>query len=169
VSTAVLAIAPATPDDVEAIMACERRPGYEDTVGRWSREEHLAGMADASHRYFVGRDASGLVAGFVILQQIGVPADIVLIRRVAMAEQGRGHGSALLGHALAHIFDELQANRAWLRVWPHNPRGIALYSKLGMREDGVSEVERDGAPALMTVMAIDAEGYRARHQRSMSP
>jgi RimJ/RimL family protein N-acetyltransferase len=169
VSRTALAIALATPADVEAIMACERRPGYEDTVGRWSREEHLAGMLDPSHRYFVGRDEAGTVAGFVILQQIGDPVDAVLVRRVAMAEQGRGHGSALLGYALAHIFDDLHANRAWLRVWPHNPRGIALYSKLGMREDGVSEVQRDGAPALMTVMAIDAEGYRARHQRSMTP
>lgn len=168
-SSVALAIAPATPADVDAIMACERRPGYEDTVGRWSREEHLAGMADASYRYFVGRDATGPIAGFVILQQIGVPAEAVLVRRVAMAEQGRGHGSALLGHALAYIFNDLGASRAWLRVWPHNPRGIALYSKLGMREDGVSEVERNGAPALMTIMSIDAAAYRARNPGSMSP
>jgi ribosomal protein S18 acetylase RimI-like enzyme len=159
----LLAIAPATPADVDAIMACERRPGYEDTVGRWTREEHLAGMDDASHRYLVGRDADGAVAGFVILQQIGVPADAVLIRRIAMAKQGQGHGSALLAHALSLIFDELRADKAWLRVWPHNPRGIALYRKLGLKEDGVSEVERDGAPALMTVMSIGAGDYRNRN------
>jgi ribosomal protein S18 acetylase RimI-like enzyme len=167
VSAAVLAIAAAVPTDVEAIMACERRPGYEDTVGRWSREEHLAGIADPTHRYFVGRDAQDAVAGFVMLQEIDAPAGSVLVRRVAVAEQGRGHGAALLSHALAVIFEEFHAKRARLYVWPHNPRGIALYSKLGMREDGVSKDERDGVR--MTIMAIDAETYQARKQRSASP
>lgn len=148
-------------------MACERQPGYEDTVGRWSREHHLAGMADATHRYFVGRDARGHVAGFVMLQKIGLPADAVLIRRIATIEQGRGHGTVLLAHALAVIFVELRAQRAYLYVWPHNPRGIALYSKLGMREDGVSEDERDGVR--MTIMAIDAETYQAWKPRSTRP
>ena len=164
-----LAIRPATEADIEAIMACERRPDYEDTVGRWNREEHLAGLADASHLYLVGQDDAGTIAGFVMLQQIRRPADAILVRRVAMAEQGLGYGSALLAHALAVIFTEFEANRAWLRVWPHNQRGIALYSKLGMREDGVSEVQRDGAPAFMTIMSIDADSYRAATRRSTSP
>ncbi len=146
-------------------MACERQPGYEQTVGRWSRDEHLAGMADETHRYFVGRDARGQVTGFVMLQEVGAPAGSVLVRRVATIEQGRGYGMALLSHALAVIFGELDAKRARLYVWPHNTRGVALYSKLGMREDGVSEDERDGVR--MIIMAIDAETFRKR--RSESP
>jgi len=166
-STAPLAIVPATPSDIDAIMACERRPGYEDTVGRWSREEHLAGMADPGHRYFVGRDGDQEVSGFVMLQEITTPAETVLIRRIATAEQGRGHGTALLSHALAVIFEELRGHRAKLYVWPHNARGIALYSKLGMREDGVSKDERDGVR--MTIMSIDAERWHARNPRSTTP
>ena len=148
-------------------MACERQPGYEDTVGRWSREEHLAGMRDATHRYFVGRDAQGHVAGFIMLQKICVPADAVLIRRIATIEQGRGLGTALLAHALAVIFIELCAKKAYLYVWPHNSRGIALYSKLGMREDGVGDNDRNGIR--MTIMAIDAETYQAWKPRSTCP
>jgi ribosomal protein S18 acetylase RimI-like enzyme len=165
VSAAVLTIAAGVPADIEAIMACERQPGYDDTVGRWSREGHLAGMLDPTHRYFVGRDGQANIAGFVMLQKIGLPADAVLVRRIATIEQGCGHGTALLAHALAFIFGNLRARTAYLHVWPHNARGIALYSKLGMREDGVSENERDGVR--MTIMAIDAESYR-KH-RSASP
>lgn len=166
-STDALEIAPATPADVDAIMACERRPGYEHTVGRWSREEHLAGMADETHRYFVARDAQSEIVGFVMLQEVGTQAETILVRRISVAEQGRGHGTALLSHALAVIFEDLRAKRARLYVWPHNTRGVALYSKLGMREDGVSEDERDGVR--MTIMAIDAETHQARKQRSESP
>ena len=166
-SLAGLAIAEAVPADVEAIMACERQPGYEDTVGRWSREEHLAGMADATHRYFIRRDAQGNVGRFVMLQKIDVPAESVLIRRIATIKQGLGHGTALLAHALDFIFGKLRANKAYLYVWPHNARGIALYSKLGMRDDGVSNDERDGVR--MTIMAITAETYHAWKPRSACP
>ncbi len=160
---AVPVIAQATPADIDAIMACERRPGYEATVGRWSREEHLAGLIDPTHRYFVGRAAGGDIVGFVMLQDVAEPAEAVLIRRIATMAQGRGYGSALLAHALDTIFGALAASRAWLRVWPHNARGVALYSKLGLREDGLSEVQREGRTAFMTVMSIDADSYRARN------
>ena len=30
----------ATPDDIPAIMAIERTPGFEDFVGRWTHEQH---------------------------------------------------------------------------------------------------------------------------------
>lgn len=160
-------IADAVPTDVPAIMACERQPGYEDTVGRWSHEEHLAGLAEATHRYFVGRDAEGHVAGFIMLQKITIPADAVLIRRIAAIRQGCGYGTALLAHALDFIFGELCAKKAFLYVWPHNARGIALYSKFHMRDDGVSNDERDGVR--MTIMATTAETYKAWKPRSIRP
>jgi GNAT superfamily N-acetyltransferase len=111
VSLTGLAIADAVPADVEAIMACERQPGYEDTVGRWSREEHLAGLADATHRYFISRDAQGNPGGFVMLQKIDVPAESVLIRRIATIKQGQGHGAALLAHALDFILENCAPRR----------------------------------------------------------
>lgn len=168
-ATATISLRPATHDDVDAIMACERQPGYDDTVGRWSREEHLAALAEPSHRYIVALDSHNAVIGFVILQEIAPAASAVLVRRIAALSQGRGHGRALLDHALALIFDELGAAKAWLRVWPHNARGMALYTKLGMREDGLSEVQRNGAPAVMTIMSIDAARYRDRKPRSETP
>jgi diamine N-acetyltransferase len=156
----------ATLADVEDLMACERQPGYEETVGRWSREEHLAGLVDASHRYFVAQDQDGAISGFVMLQEVGSPTGAVLVRRIAVMEQGCGFGRRLLEHALATIFSELGASKAWLKVWPHNRRGLALYASLGMREEGRT-VPRDETRGPMLIMAIDAEAYRKR--RSSSP
>ncbi len=154
-------IVPATPADIDAIMACERRPGYEATVGRWSREEHLAGMADPTHRYFVARRADGAIAGFIMLQDVAIEADSVLVRRIAVAEQRRGHGRQLLGHALHVIFDELGARSARLGVRAYNASGIALYSSFGMREESRREEQGHGSAAITVMtMTMSAETYR---------
>lgn len=154
-------VVPATPADIDAIMACERRPGYEATVGRWSREQHLAGMADPTHRYFVARRPGGAIAGFVMLQDVGIETGSLLVRRIAVAEQRSGHGRQLLGHALHVIFDELGARSAWLGVRAHNASGIALYSSFGMREESRrEEPEPSGEAVTVITMAMNAETYR---------
>ena len=154
-------VVPATPADIDAIMACERRPGYEATVGRWNREEHLAGMADPTHRYFIARRADGAIAGFVMLQDVAIAADSILVRRIAVAEQRRGHGRQLLGHALHVIFDELGARSARLGVRAYNTSGIALYSSLGMREESRREEHGHGSEAVTVMtMTMSAETYR---------
>lgn len=154
-------VVPATPADIDAIMACERRPGYEATVGRWSRDEHLAGMADPTHRYFVARGPDGAIAGFVMLQDVAAKADSIVVRRIAVAEQRRGHGQKLLGHALHVIFDELRARSARLGVRAHNANGIALYSSLGMREESRREEQGHSAEAVTVItMTMSAETYR---------
>ncbi len=154
-------VVPATPADIDAIMACERRPGYEATVGRWSREQHLAGLADPTHRYFVARRPDGAIAGFVMLQDVAIEADSILVRRIAVAEQRRGHGRQLLGHALHVIFDELGAHSARLGVRAHNANGIALYSSLGMREESRREERGHSDEAVSVItMTMSAESYR---------
>jgi diamine N-acetyltransferase len=161
VSLGTSMIVPATPADIDAIMACERRPGYEATVGRWSREEHLAGMADPTHRYFVARRADGAIAGFIMLQDVAIEADSILVRRIAVAEQRRGHGRQLLGHALHVIFDELGARSARLGVRAYNASGIALYSSFGMREESRREEQGHGSAAITVMtMTMSAETYR---------
>jgi len=46
-------IRPAARTDLDAVMACEREPGYEALVVRWTREQHAMGMADPTHRYLL--------------------------------------------------------------------------------------------------------------------
>jgi ribosomal protein S18 acetylase RimI-like enzyme len=150
-----VAIRTGLPSDVDAIMTCERRPGYDGLVGRSERDEHLAQMA-ADCRYLV-LEREGRLAGFLVMRDIGAPEG-VLIRRLAVMEQGRGDGRRLLEHALHAAFGEFGARRAWLRVWPHNESARALYESVGFRACGVYQVVRDGAPAFMTKMALEAPG-----------
>ena len=58
----------ATSRDIDAILACERQPGYEDLVGRWTREQHAAAIADPTHRYLIAVEQDGSAAGYLMLQ-----------------------------------------------------------------------------------------------------
>jgi ribosomal protein S18 acetylase RimI-like enzyme len=152
----------ATSGDIDAILACERQPGYEDLVGRWSREQHAAGIADSSHRYLIAVERDGAVAGYLMLQRAVPRSESVLIKRMAVMRPGGGVGRVLMERALAIAFDELAARKVTLTVRPHNARGVALYRRAGLMDDGTEEVLRNSQPAFNTVMSMDADTYRSR-------
>jgi len=152
----------ATLNDVDAIIACERQPGYEDLVGRWTREQHAAGLADPIHRYLVAVGADTQVTGYLMLQGVCPSPESVLIKRIAVMRPGEGVGRALMERAFAIVFDELGAGKVTLTVRPHNERGVALYRRVGLTPEGVEEVLRNGEPAFNTVMSMSADTYRSR-------
>lgn len=155
-------IRPATLNDIDAIMACERQPGYEDLVGRWTHEQHATGIADPTHRYLVAVGDDGIISGYVMLQGVKTSPESVLIKRIAVMRPGGGVGRALIECALSVVFDELAAKSVTLTVRPHNERGVALYRRIGLTNDGVEEVLRNGKPAFNTVMSMNAYTYRNR-------
>ena len=152
----------ATSGDIDAILACERQPGFEDLVGRWTREQHAAGIADPTHRYLIAVEQDGTVTGYLMLQRATRLSESVLIKRIAVMRPGGGIGRALMERAFTIAFDELSAHKVTLTVRPHNERGVAFYSRVGLTGDGIEEVLRNGQPAFNTVMSMDADTYRSR-------
>jgi diamine N-acetyltransferase len=152
----------ATSDDIDAVLACERQPGYENLVGRWTREQHAAGIADPTHRYLIAVEQDGTVTGYAMLQRAIPQSESVLVKRIAVMRPGGGIGRALMERAFAIVFDELAARKVTLTVRPHNERGVAFYSRVGLTDNGVEEVLRNGQPAFNTVMSMDADTYRRR-------
>jgi RimJ/RimL family protein N-acetyltransferase len=109
---------------ISFIMASERRPGYEALVGRWDEARHGAALADGRHAYFVGRQVesggTGAPVGFAILRDWHSPEKVTLLKRIAVTHPGRGHGRALLSKVVAKVFEETDAWRLWLGVFPEN-------------------------------------------------
>ena len=68
----VYSLGPAAPEDIPAIMAIERLPGYDALVGRWEADKHRAEMADPANLYFALREA-GALAGFAIVLGLDDP------------------------------------------------------------------------------------------------
>ena len=54
-----------------------------------------------------------------------------------MTEKGAGFGEEAMNAIIRFAFEEQNANRFWLDVYPDNHVGIKLYEKLGLHRDGV--------------------------------
>lgn len=148
----------ATPDDLDFILEQESRADFADYLYRWPRDRHLAALEDPDHRILLAENATGPL-GYVILSGLTTPERSIELRRIAVAEPGRGLGKALLREVIRLAFQELKAERLWLDVFADNPRARATYRKVGFVEDGV-EHESEQRPVPLVVMSIAVDDYR---------
>jgi RimJ/RimL family protein N-acetyltransferase len=144
-------------DDLPAVMAIERTPGFERYVGRSAEGEHRAMMASANFRYLVGEKSDGTLAAFAILRDLEDPHGNVYLKRVAVARPEEGLGFAFLHRVAGWVFARPAAHRFWLDCFAHNARAQRVYEKLGFTRDGVlRQAYRapDGARVDLTMMAL---------------
>ena len=119
------------------VMATERTAGFADLVGRWDEAQHRAALADGRHAYFIGRDGAEPI-GFVILRDWASPERVTLVKRIAVASPGRGHGRALLKGVVDAVFEQTDAWRLWLGVFPDNMRARRAYEAVGFQAEGIA-------------------------------
>jgi RimJ/RimL family protein N-acetyltransferase len=153
----------ASADDLGAIMAIERTPGFELWVGRSSAGEHRAMMA-AGHAYLVG-EASGAIVAFAILRDLDDPHGNLYLKRVAVAPTDAGVGGAFLALVTAWVFSRDRVHRFWLDCFAHNARAQRVYEKLGFTRDGVlreAYLGADGVRRDLTLMALTRPQWAAR-------
>jgi diamine N-acetyltransferase len=134
--SATIILRDAKPQDIPFIMACERRPGYDQFVGRWPEEKHLAAMADAAFHYFLGCEGAE-PRGFAIVHQSWLHPQNLYLKRIAMHDADRGHGRAFLSALHDWIFANTDTHRFWLEVAESNARGEHLYESLGFMKEGI--------------------------------
>ncbi len=132
----VFAIDLATPDDIPAIMAIERLPGYDMLVGRWEEAQHREEMARPSTRYFALREA-GALAGFAIVLGLDDANARAHLKRIAVAHPGQGDGARLLRGLIDALFAETGTNRLDLDVFVGNDRAKKAYETAGFLAEGV--------------------------------
>ena len=130
-----LVLRPARAADLDAILAIERGLGYEDLVGRSSRQEHEAMLAGPRHAYFVG-ERSGIEA-FAILRDLDDINGNVYLKRIVVARPEQGTGTAFLAALIDWTFAHTRAHRFHLDCFADNARAQAAYAKLGFTRDGV--------------------------------
>lgn len=152
---AALAVRPASLDDLPAIMAIERMPGFEQHVGRSEEGEHRAMLASPAYAYRLGFRAG--VEGFAILGRVGDAHGNLYLKRIAVSRPGEGIGTAFLGLVLDEAFGPLGAERVFLDCFMANARAQRAYEKLGFTRDGVLRKayrRPDGTRTDLVLMAL---------------
>jgi RimJ/RimL family protein N-acetyltransferase len=129
----------ATIADIDFVMATERLPGYEASVGRWEREVHAAELASPASAYLIAEEGGAAVA-FALLQALTDPNGNVYLKRFAVTRQGEGIGSRALRLTQDWVFARPSAHRYYLHFAVTNERGRRLYFGAGFQQEGV---ERD--------------------------
>ncbi len=127
----------ATSEDIAAIMAIERLPGYEALVGRSSAEFHARAITDPDYAYLVGVDGDGIVCGFGILRGLTDTMGNVTLKRIAVAAPGAGFGKAMMRKIVDWTFENTAAHRFWLDHIITNDRARHVYEQCGFRREGV--------------------------------
>jgi ribosomal protein S18 acetylase RimI-like enzyme len=153
--TAALAVRPGSLDDLPAIMAIERMPGFDQHVGRSEEAEHRAMLASPAYAYRLGFRAG--VEGFAILSRVGDAHGNLYLKRIAVSRPDEGTGTAFLGLVLDQAFGPLGAERVFLDCFVDNARAQHAYEKLGFTRDGVLRKayrRSDGTRADLVLMAL---------------
>ena len=152
----------ASPADIPFVMETERLPGYLPILGRWEETKHRTAMADPANAYLIG-EIDGKLEGFAILQHLDDPMGNVLLRRIAMANPGRGLGWEMMRFVAAAVFARPESHRLWLHVSPYNKRAHEFYLRFGFIEEGImreayiNNLGERVSPHLMSMLRSDWE------------
>jgi mycothiol synthase len=108
-------------------------PDYNPSTFEQFRDEHLSAH-DLDPGLSVIAEAEGAVAGFALTRVWSAErVGFVDVLAVHPAHQGRGIGTALLGHAFV-VYAAAGLREAQLGVATDNPRALGLYERIGMRQ-----------------------------------
>jgi len=155
----------ATEADIPFIMETERKPGYDQFIGRYGVDEHMAQLANPSFAYLIGEDNKGSALGFVILMDLNRRDGNACVKRIAVARPANGVGTPLLAGAVDFAFLETNAHRLWLDVVSGNLRAQAVYRKIGFIQEGVlreAALLPDGSRSDFLLMSILRPEWAAR-------
>jgi len=123
--------------DVPFIMATERGEGYERWLGRSDHGWHCAALSDGRFAYFIARLDDEPI-GFAILRDWGSSERIAHIKRLAVVRPGEGLGKPFLRALVDAAFQQTDAYRLSLGLFPDNLRARRAYETAGFKAEGVS-------------------------------
>jgi ribosomal protein S18 acetylase RimI-like enzyme len=164
-----LAIRPAVPADVDALVALGARTfratyreisdaaEIEDYVREYFTPSAVSGWISGARTLMA--EAEGVPVGYAVLSRDEAPPCVagpapVKLWRLYLAEdgQGRGHGATLLQACLAEACT-MGGRTLWLGVYDRNVRAVAFYERWGFRQVGTNDFEFGGRLYADPVMA----------------
>ena len=134
---------PTRPDDLAWVTALERHPDNRPLIGQWDDAEHAAAIAGERGRehWIVERD--GERAGYLVAYDCRAAGAGIYVKRIVVADKGRGTGGAALAAFIGDAFARPGAACVWLMVRADNAGAQRLYARLGLRRFDPPSPERD--------------------------
>lgn len=128
--------------DLGFVLALERNPANAGFVGQWPVEEHAEAIARPDREHWVVESLAHEPCGFLIVYDLRAAGLGMFVKRMVVAEHGRGAGRAALTALSVRVFDRLDAECLWLVVHRDNRRAQRAYRAAGLREIDLDEPAR---------------------------
>lgn len=148
--------------DIDYIVSMELDLENASFINHWSAEKHLAALQDDDQLHLIIETAAGKRIGFVMMAGIQNDSKSIELRRIAIAEKGRGYGREALRMLKRYAFLERRCHRLWLDVKEGNVRARQLYESEGFIQEGVlRECDLyEGVYHSMVIMSILEDEYQ---------
>jgi RimJ/RimL family protein N-acetyltransferase len=127
---------PATAADTATIRAIAQAPQHRLLITDEDDAALLAYINDPSARLFMLETDTDANAGFALFCELGDPAGVVELRRLALRKVGTGQGRAFVQLLTDYAFETLGANRVWLDTNFDNTRAQKVYTAVGYQLEG---------------------------------
>lgn len=132
-----LNIEEATEKEIKEIIDIESHRENRDYLWIGTVEEHKEEIADPNHMLLIFREKNTSETKGYALIRLDSKSHIFEVRRIAITDKAKGYGKEAMIGLIKYAFEETEANRLWLDVYPDNEIGIRMYENLGMHCDGI--------------------------------
>ena len=151
-----LKLLPTTAQDLQEIIEWEHHPDNSPFIGSYSLERHQEVIKDPNERHFKFINDQNSMIGYAILAGLKQENHLYELRRLVIAEKGKGYGRQSIKLIKRYCFKEAGCQRLWLDVYDFNRRARGLYLSEGFSEDGIIFHEtKDGKdPKRLIIMSI---------------
>ena len=129
-------------------------------IGAYSFESHqqVIDNKDELHLTFATNER---LIGYAILMGLENPNNAIELKRITIAEKGKGYGRAALKLIKNYCFEQLKCHRLWLDVFDFNERARHLYRSEGFVEEGIIRecIKREDGYKNLVLMSVLKQEY----------
>ena len=152
-----------TPADLESIVQMERDGENNPFIMPYDLEKHSLILSDEDKMHLIILNEAGKQVGFVLLAGFKNEDDNIELRRIVIADKGKGYGSQTITALKKKCFEKHDCNRLWLDVFDFNDRARHVYKKLGFKEEGIlrESVKKGGNYLNLVIMSILKKEYES--------
>jgi len=131
-------------------------------IGQSTKEQHEQIIDNPAKGHLtIRKKEDRKIIGYTILEGVQSKNKSLLIKRIAIAEKGKGYGRESLQGMKKYCFELLQFHRLWLDVFDYNSRAIHLYETEGFQREGVMRecVLQNGTYHNLIVLSLLEQEY----------
>lgn len=125
-------------EDIDYVIAAERKEDNAQYVGQWTKEQHINALTQKDIMHLIIEDkVTARAVGYAVIAGLENSNDSIEFRRIVITDKGKGFGREAIKLIKKIVFEQLKGHRLWLDVKSKNHRAQNLYKSEGLTREGV--------------------------------